>query len=482
MTTTLVCWFRRDLRIHDQTALYHAAEDAEQVVSLFVVDPVLMAPPHGGGPRVRFLLESLRVLDDNLRALGGRLIVRAGDPVAVVLEVLRESGAQGVYVNRDYVAPGLERDQKVRREVEAAGFQYRDFADLTIVEPDALLTKGGTPYTVFTPYYRAWAARPAPEVLAAPRQLVTSALTTIPIPTAESLGWPVTISIARGGEDEGRMLLAQFTEGSGAPIHAYATARDLPGVAGTSRLSPHLRFGTVSVRTALAAAHAAMLEEGQTGGAAGPAAWVRELAWRDFYFAWMHHFPHVERAAFRREYDSLPYDTDDTLFAAWCAGQTGHPIVDAGMRQLNSEGWMHNRVRMITASFLCKDLLLDWRLGMDYFWQHLTCGDKPANTGGWQWSASIGTDAQPYFRVFNPVTQGQKHDPTGDYVRRYVPELTSLPDAYIHAPWTLPEGEARRLGFALGKTYPAPVVDHAAQRLRAIAIFEQSRTESWMNR
>jgi len=483
---TLVCWFRRDLRVRDQTALYHAARDAEHVIPLFIVDPALMAAPHGSGPRVAFLLESLRVLDGNLRRLGGYLLVRQGEPREVLLGVLRESGADGVYVNREYISPGRARDLRVRADVEAAGYLYRDFKDIVVVEPGELLTGGGRPYTVYTPYWRAWAAREKPPVLPAPTlPLVTPTLGGIPIPTPEEMGWHVDIGVAKGGEDAALQILRQFAEepsGVDAPIQAYATARNMPALPGTSRLAPHLRFGTISPRTALATARAAY-RDGALGEATGrdgearkgPMTWAGELAWRDFYFTWMHDNPRVETQAYDARYEDLPFENDLDLFAAWRAGQTGFPLIDAGMRQLNREGWMHNRLRMITASFLCKDLLVDWRMGAAYFWQTLTCGDKPANVGGWQWSASVGTDAQPYFRVFNPVTQGERYDPTGAYVRRYVPELAAVPNTYIHKPWALPTVEAARLGFVLGRTYPAPIVDHAARRRRAIAMFEQMR-------
>jgi len=483
---TLVCWFRRDLRVRDQTALYHAARDADRVIPLFIVDPSLMAAPHGGGPRVAFLLESLRALDQNLRRLGGYLLVRQGDPREALLGVLRESGAEGVYVNRDYISPGLARDLRVRAAVESEGYLYRDFKDIVVVEPGELLTGSGRPYSVYTPYWRAWAARAAPAVLPEPAKLLgTPPLDGIAIPTPSDVGWTVDIEVARGGEDEALRLLNRFTAGTAAPIGAYSTARNAPAEPGTSRLAPHIRFGTISPRTALAAARRATRPDGEAGAGGdlrrgeaehkGPVTWAGELAWRDFYFTWMHDNPRVETHAHDPRYADLPFENDADLFAAWRAGQTGFPFIDAGMRQLAREGWMHNRLRMTTASFLCKDLLVDWRMGVDYFWQKLTCGDKPANVGGWQWSASVGTDAQPYFRVFNPVTQGERYDPTGAYVRRYVPELALVPDRYIHSPWTMPDAEATRIGFVLGKTYPAPVVDHAERRARAIAMFEKLR-------
>ncbi len=472
---TLICWFRRDLRVHDQAALYHASRDATRVIPLFILDPTLVQAPHANRPRITFLLQSLRALDANLRRRGGYLLVRRGEPAAALLAVLRESGAEGVYVNRDYLAPAVRRDARVRRAVETSGFLYRDFQDIVLVEPDQLLTQDQRPYRVYTPYRRAWSSRIEPTPFPTPqRSLATPIITGEPIPTAEELGWNHSADGLPGGEDEGLRRLARFIDGPGAPIHDYATARNLPGERGTSGLSSYLRFGAVSPRTALAAARQVRGND-QADQGKGPTAWEGELAWRDFYFAWMHHFPEVATHAFDRRYDMLPYENSPELFAAWCEGQTGYPIVDAGMRQLNTEGWMHNRVRMITAGFLCKDLLIDWRWGEAYFWQKLIDADKPANLGGWQWSASVGTDAQPYFRVFNPVTQGRRHDPHGAYVRRYVPELAGLPDEYVHAPWTLPPMESARLGFVPGKTYPAPIVDHIVQRQRAIEMFTAAR-------
>ncbi len=477
---TVLCWFRRDLRVRDHTALYHAARDGERVVPFFIVDPALMAPPHGGAPRVTFLLQSLHVLDENLKRLGGKLIVRQGDPVAEVVALLREAEAEAVYVNRDYIAPGLARDRAVQKAVEEAGFAYHDFKDLLLVEPDDLLTGEGKPYTVYTPYWRAWQRQPIAAPLSEPEKpLETPDLKSIAIPRPSDLGWTTNADIAAGGEDVVLALLGRFTRETkdGAPIQGYETRRNVPAEKGTSFLSPHLRFGTLSPRTALKAARDAAASARARGDAEkGAVIWESELAWREFYWAWMAHFPYVLEHPFDRRYDKMPYDDDDDLYDAWRHGQTGFPIVDAGMRQLNKEGWMHNRLRMITASFLTKDLLMDYRKGEAYFWEHLTCGDKPANMGGWQWSASVGTDAQPYFRVFNPVTQGERYDPTGAYVRRYVPELEALPDKHIHSPWTLPDNEASKLGFQLGKTYPAPIVDHAERRLRAIETFKAIRS------
>ena len=464
---TLIAWFRRDLRLHDQAAFYHACRDAAQVVPLFILDPALLSSPHVGGPRLTFLLESLRALDAGLRARGSYLVVRQGDPLEEIRAVLREANADGIYFNRDYIWPGRDRDDRVRAALREDGAMVETFADQVLIEPEALLTGQGRPYTVFTPYRNAWLKLEKEAPLSGPpAQLGTPPLRTLPIPAAADYGQRVVHPLPEPGEEAGRALLARFTGGDGAPILAYKEDRNFPALEGTSRLSPHLRHGTVGVRSAFAAAQ----RSGVPGGD-GAATWTSELAWRDFYQQWVWHYPNVLHHAFDPAMDALPFEDDKGLYAAWCEGRTGFPIIDAAMRQINASGWMHNRLRMIVASFLCKDLLCDWRLGEDYFWTHLADGDKPANVGGWQWSASVGVDPQPYFRIFNPTTQGQRFDPDGTFIRRWVPELREVPARYIHVPTELPPLEAQRLGFALDRDYPHPVVDHATQRQRALAMY-----------
>lgn len=470
----LIAWFRRDLRVRDHAALYRATQEAEAVVPLFILDPALLSAPHAGAARVSFLLESLRILDQSLRALGSSLIVRRGDPLEVLCQVAAETGADGVYFNQDYVWPGRERDDRVSAALRERGISVCSLADQVLVEPADLLTGQGKPYTVFTPYRNAWLRQPAAPPLPAPSALRTPPIASLEIPDAGSLGYVCAHPLPAAGEHEGHRLLATFAEGADAPIARYRSQRNMPALAGTSRLSPHLRFGTVGVRTALAAAlHAAGGASGEHG--EGARTWISELAWRDFYHQWIWHHPHVLQHPFDPAFEALPFENDPGLYAAWCAGRTGFPIVDAAMRQLNGIGWMHNRLRMIAASFLCKDLLCDWRLGESYFWQQLVDGDKPANVGGWQWSASVGVDPQPYFRIFNPTTQGERFDPEGAFVRSWVPELARLPARYIHRPATLPPLEAEALGFRLGRDYPHPIVDHAVQRERALALYGRAK-------
>ncbi|HMP43015.1 MAG TPA: FAD-binding domain-containing protein [Roseiflexaceae bacterium] len=279
--------------------------------------------------------------------------------------------------------------------------------------------------------------------------------------------WP----LPPGGEAAGLQRLAVFTRPDG-PIAGYHRQRDLPALSGTSQLSPYLHLGCVAPAAALRAAQQAATNPLADAGAA---IWISELAWRDFYYQIMYHFPHVLRRAFRPQYDALAWENNEDLFAAWCAGRTGYPIVDAAMRQLRNEAWMHNRCRMIVASFLCKNLLIDWRWGEHYFMQQLVDGDRAANNGGWQWAAGTGTDAQPYFRIFNPTSQGEKFDPQGDYVRRYVPELRSVASRYIHQPWAMPPTEQQRVGVWIGKEYPLPIVDHGERRRAALELYRAVR-------
>jgi deoxyribodipyrimidine photo-lyase len=279
------------------------------------------------------------------------------------------------------------------------------------------------------------------------------------------------------GEEEAKARLHAFVHGDDAPIFDYANDRNRPDLDGTSRLSPYLRFGMLAPRLAALAAYTALERAPSTGAAKGAETWLNELIWREFYLKILQEYPHVRQGAFRPEYDAIRWDNDAAAFDAWCAGQTGYPFVDAAMRQLNTTGWMHNRARMVVASFLVKDLLIDWRWGERYFMQQLVDGDPAANNGGWQWTAGTGTDAAPYFRIFNPITQGEKFDPDGAFVRRWVPELANVPGKFIHAPWTMAKSDQIRTGCVIGQTYPAPIIDHGWARQRTLDAYKIARGE-----
>jgi deoxyribodipyrimidine photo-lyase len=439
-------WFRRDLRLTDNTALHHALRAAEQVVPVFVFDPSILDSPDIGARRVAAIIACLDSLDKNLRHLGGRLIVRRGQPLAQLRTLAREARATAVYFNKDHESYALKRDEAVAAWAREEGLEVHAYDDQCLHAPGGVLKKDGTPYTVFTPFSRAWMEKPPARPLPRPRTIpVPAGVKSDPLPTPEELKHPVDIPLPAMGE---RAALDRMKEFMKAHIGAYKSQRDLPALDATSRLSPYLRFGVISPRTVLAAAQEA--REAKVGPQAEIQVFINELIWRDFYKHILHHFPHVETGSFRREYDAIEWPNDRGLFQAWCEGRTGYPIVDAAMRQLNRTGWMHNRLRMITASFLTKDLLVDWRWGERYFMKQLLDGDLAANNGGWQWAAGTGTDAQPYFRIFNPSSQTAKFDPEERFIRTYVPEVDN-------------------------PAYPRPVVNHAEQRVKALALYKAVR-------
>jgi deoxyribodipyrimidine photo-lyase len=439
-------WFRCDLRLSDNTALHAATAEADHVIPIFIFDPRILRAPDTGAPIVGFMLECLKSLQQNIEAAGGRLIFRHGEAEEEMRAVLRETGAKALYFNRDYEPGARKRDAAVEKLASALGVEVHSYKDGVLHEPNEVLKPDGEPYRVFTPYSRAWRILSKAKVLPAVKFKHPPDFkypVSVKLPSASSLGFKLEISLPPGGERAGRERLKAF---AATDLLHYATGRNFPARDSTSLLSPHLRLGTLSPRTILAAAGKAA--EQHPASQKDAAIFENELIWRDFYRQILWHFPHVAEACFKEEYDTLKWENDERLFAAWCEGRTGFPIVDAGMRQLNTTGWMHNRVRMIVAMFLTKDLLISWQWGERYFMQKLIDADLASNNGGWQWSASTGTDAQPYFRIFNPMSQAQKFDPEGDYIRRYVPEVDTL-------------------------AYPAPIVDHGHRRLKALALFKK---------
>jgi deoxyribodipyrimidine photo-lyase len=372
-----------------------------------------------------------------------------------------------VFANEDYEPDAIARDEAVERALAASGRRLHRAKDQALLHKDEVLTKEGSAFVVFTPYRNAWLAKlddfqVKPYPVAKHAQALARGDAEAPMPRLESLGFERTNLEAVGiepGTRAARALLLDFRGRMG----DYRRARDFPGVKGVSYLSVHNRFGTISIRELATIARAE--------GSAGAQTWLSELAWRDFYFQVLWHHPHAAKGAFRREYDAIRWPDDEALFAAWREGNTGYPLVDAAMRQINTTGYMHNRLRMVAASFLCKDLLVDWRRGERYFAQNLNDFDLAQNNGGWQWAASTGCDAQPYFRIFNPVAQSERFDPKGRFIRRYVPELARVPDRFVHAPWTMDAATQAASGCVVGRDYPAPVVDHAAQREKALALY-----------
>ncbi|UXY16346.1 DNA photolyase family protein [Chitiniphilus purpureus] len=468
MSDTALVWLRRDLRLFDHAALYHALRHHARVIPVFVFDRALLDSLPRSDRRVEFIHAALAELREALHRLGSALVVRHAQAHEAIPQLAAEFGAQAVYANRDYEPAAIARDEAVGRALHGLGIAFRTSKDQVIFERDEVLTGSGQMYSVFTPYRRAWLARLTPFYLSSypvRRYLEHLApLSPQPLPTLAELGFePSNLSTLPVplGSSGGEQLFEAFKE----RIDRYHEARDYPALKGPSYLSVHLRFGTVSIRE--------LARHAYEQGSAGAQTWLSELIWREFYQQLLWHRPDVVGHAFRREYDSLPFPNREDWFAAWCEGRTGYPIVDAAMRQLNTSGYMHNRLRMITASFLVKDLLVDWRWGERYFAERLIDYDLAANNGGWQWAASTGCDAQPYFRIFNPVTQSQKFDAEGRFIRRYCPELAALPAKAIHAPWLATPDTLAAAGVRLGHDYPKPIVEHAVQRAAALALYQR---------
>lgn len=459
--STSIWWLRRDLRLGDNPALQAAVEASDAVIPVFVLDPILLESSRSSDRRKAFLLGSLKHLDADLRRFGSYLVIRSGEPRAELGRIAAETGAGTVYAEPDYSPYARSRDAQVERDLRVVWC-----GSPAVFPPDFVLKSDGAPYRHYAPFSKAWMALPhaaenappfRPTALHTPPNLNGRALPDDRHERSET--FPV-------GEAQAEQRLNDFL-GSG--IGEYHRNRDRLDLNGTSALSPYLRFGMIPARRMAAAARAAARRWADPAEAAGAEAWLRELIWRDFFISVMYHFPEsiVESARYR----AIRWRNSTAEFDAWKAGETGYPIVDAAMRQLRRTGWIGNRARMITASFLVKDLLIDWRWGERWFMQNLIDGDPAANSGGWQWIAGTGTDSAPYFRIFNPTVQSQKADPAGRYIRHWLPELAGFPDAYIHAPWTAPREIQHSAGCSIGRDYPSPIVDHADARRRALEAY-----------
>ncbi len=464
-------WFRRDLRIADNTALYEATRHADDgVVGVFLITPKQWQEHDDANCKIKFLIENVRDLSDQLDSLNIPLLIRTCDDFqeapSCISNLAGETGCDTVFINREYEVNESARDNRVSLACEQAGVALRRFHDRIIVPPKAISTKEGKFYSVFTPYRRVWdsTARETIETSPIPSKQPTIPLNRDPVPDsvagfdfskARSDLWPP-------GEEEAQQRLGRFSNS----ISSYGVQRDIPSVRGTSLLSPYLNIGAISARQCFLKADKIL--ESSAGENEGAKTWISELTWRDFYNHVMVACPRVSmHQPFKPKTNQIGWRTDEADFNAWKTGMTGYPIVDAGMRQLNQTGWMHNRLRMVTAMFLTKNLLIDWRWGERYFMNHLIDGDLSANNGGWQWSASTGTDSVPYFRIFNPFSQSKRFDPDGLFIKKMCPELQPIPAKALHDPAKLSEAISSR-----GIDYPEYIVDYKAGRERALQAFK----------
>lgn len=459
-------WFRRDLRLTDNTALHHASAEAEQVVPVYILSEWKKKHDWTGAKRQQFLCGNLESLSKNLDSIGSRLILRQGNAELELEKLIQETKATALYTNRDPDPFGKSMEEKVAQMCAKHGVVFHVYKDCVNHEADEVLNGEGKPYRVFTPYSKNWLSlgkmKPQPAVKSlGPASNVSS----LPLPTLQTWDLPAcSASIPEAGERAAREQMKKFIESG--RIGTYREKRDLPAVPGTSTLSPYLRYGLISIRELYQRCKAvAEAQETSSAERVGIETYIKELAWREFYIMVLSHQPQVLETDFNPAFRDVRWDSDEKLFAAWKEGQTGFPIVDAGIRQMLETGWMHNRVRMIVSMFLTKDLHVHWRLGESFFMQHLVDGEIASNNGGWQWSAGTGADAAPYFRIQNPWTQTKNYDPEGIYIKKWIPELRDVPAASFLAPPKRP----------LHRDYPLPIVDHSEERAKTLARFKEAR-------
>lgn len=463
---TIIVWFRNDLRVHDHPALAQAAKDGDYVIPVFILNDALLNGPHASANRTRFLLECLQDLKKSLRSKGADLVVRRGNAASELQKLVSDTAAEAIYFTADYTPYAVARDKTVKNalsnKVELRAFPGR----LAIDSFDNLQTKSGTPHKVFTPFWKQWLSIERRGIAAPPRSLLlpsTITMGTLPALSEVTQKTDLSPDVLPGGESEARKRLATFLDG---PIATYHQGQNDMAKSQTSRLSSYLHFGCLSPREV-----ETMLPDD-----IGARAWHRQLCWREFYHYIVFAFPNV-RQEFQERYRSLAWNNDKKLLRAWQQGQTGYPVVDAGMRQLLQEGWMHNRARLIVGSFLTKDLWIDWRQGETHFMRWLIDGDIANNNGNWQWIASVGVDPAPvYRRLYNPTLQQKNFDPSGTYVRKYVSELKNVPDKYLAKPWMMPEDVQKEAQCIIGKDYPKPIVDHKAARQAALEQYRSAHT------
>jgi deoxyribodipyrimidine photo-lyase len=465
MTKTTIVWFRNDLRIHDHPALATAVKESDNVVPVFILNKSLLRGKDSSSNRNRFLIECLEDLKASLMLLGANLVIRDGEPEEELVKLAKEVKAESVFYTADFTPFSIKRDKKVKAYLEKSDIIFRSFGGRLAVDSlNSLETKNGKSHKVFTPFWKNWEDISRRPLASKPSKISFPEVKIGSIPNISDITEESDLSpnVVKGGETEGRKKLNNWLKNG---IKEYNKQHNDMSHDGTSRLSSYLHFGCISVREI-----EENLPEGQ-----GAAAFHRQLAWRDFYNYILFKFPGNANQEFQERYRSLKWDENNKRLSAWSGGQTGYPIVDACMRQLNTEGWMHNRGRLIVGSFLTKDLWLDWRSGEAYFWKMLLDGDKPNNNGNWQWIASVGVDPAPVFRrLYNPTLQGERFDPNGDYIRKYVPELINVPDQYLNEPWKMTEDQQKEAKCIVGKDYPEPIVNHAEARIYALDKYRET--------
>jgi len=461
---SVIWWIRRDLRLKDNNALKLALETGLPVLPVFIIDPNLEVSPTIA--RQSFIYAGLSALDKDLRTNGSYLVLRKGHPIQILQDLVNQHHVAKIFAEEDFSPYATERDKEIARQLP-----LMLVSGLTINHPSFTLKADGRPYTVFTPFKNAWSKLPRGRVSAwqPDRPLATPAhISTLEIPQF------TTSSHFPPGEEAALTRLQDFlTE----KIYSYHQARDFMDLDSTSMLSPYFKSGMLAIHRAWDLADELLLNPMNGRSNQGVTTWQNELIWREFYQYILYHFPHVRLEAFDLAFRSIPWRNSQKDLHAWQSGMTGFPVVDAAMRQLLCISWMHNRARMITASFLTKDLLLNWQEGEKWFMQHLVDGDLASNNGGWQWSTGVGTDAAPYFRIFNPILQGKKFDPTGKYIKKWVPELRNVPENYIHEPWLMPMDLQEQIGVRIGKEYPLQIVDRTISRERTLIAYKQAKSD-----
>ena len=470
-----ILWFRKDLRLEDNSALKAAIVAGAPVIPLFIWSPDESGGWAPGAASKWWLHQALKSLSESFKEVSGEFVLREGDSLGQLRDIIEKTGAKRVYWNRRYESPHRELDASIKRQLREDGIEVESFNSSLLNEPHTAATGGGNPYKVYTPYWKKVKDRPI-EPIADPD------FDSLKFPEA----YPQTVALDSLGllpEEQWHHKFFQHWEVSEAaaqerlekflnqPVEGYNQARDIPSEDGTSSLSPYLHWGLIGPRQIM---HS--LKAKHDLGKEGPGVYAKEIYWREFAYNVLYHFPQTPDAPLREKYADFPWEPDANALKRWQRGQTGYPIVDAGMRQLYATGWMHNRVRMVVSSLLVKHLLQDWREGASWFWNTLVDADLASNTLGWQWSAGCGADAAPYFRVFNPITQGKKFDTEGEYVRKWVPEIAKLPNKFIHEPWEAPVGILEYAGVKLGKDYPKPIIDHKEGRARALAALDQFKS------